>query len=434
MIFPELLAPLCAAAVLLPSILYAQDPDQGQAPAKPDDPAVAALLAKMAERRGAVVGRELSIAAEGGYEVTFEGVKGVVAKGGLRELFAGATLARSTSDMGQWGAMEKGLHGDVVWEIDPQMGAKVLRGDAAAASRRYFAMLRGDDPRRLYRRIEKTGSEVLTGEEVTVLRMTTDDDHADTWYVAADGTVARIDTALPAPESADAAFGMRDLMDAQISFADWQQVDGRRYPKRRILAMGKARVISTWETVAFGDAIAPAKFALPEAVAKLKNAPLQPASDADGKATWQVVERQAQPVASIRVRVKASEIGTQLAILLPEVAMHLNAVGAQPAGPPFSRHHGQKDGEVDLEAGMPVQKPFEEKGRVKNGELPAGKAVTGWHVGPYDKLTLAHEALAAHLAGNKMKARGGVWEVYWTDPGMVPDPAKWKTQLFAPIE
>ena len=40
----------------------------------------------------------------------------------------------------------------------------------------------------------------------------------------------------------------------------------------------------------------------------------------------------------------------------------------------------------------------------------------------------------SHLTEQKLKARGGVFEVFWTDPGMVPDPAKWRTQIFAPIE
>ena len=73
-------------------------------------------------------------------------------------------------------------------------------------------------------------------------------------------------------------------------------------------------------------------------------------------------------------------------------------------------------------------------GRVENSELPAGKAITCWHVGPYDQLSQAHEGLRAHLTAKKLTPRGGCWEIYWTDPGMVPDPKKWRTQLFAPIE
>lgn len=436
-LFPDVVAPLAAGAVLFVSVLCAQAPGQGQAPARPMDPAVEALLAKMAGKRGVAPGtKDLAIAATGNYVVTFEGVEPPVAKGVLREIFAGTTMARSTSEMGPYGAMEKGLHGEVVWELDPGMGPKVLQGGSAAAARRYFAVLRGDDPRTFYRGIEKTGTQALDGRDVTVLRMTPDDGKPDTWYVDADGVLVRVDTALPAPESAAASFDLNDLMDTQISFADWQQVDGGRFAKQRVLAMGKAKVTSTWETVVVGKTIDAAKFALPEAVAKVKNKPVKPATDADGRPVYQVVERAPQPVASIRVKVKANEISRQLAILLPEVGKHLNAVGAQPAGAPFTRYHSEGGGEVEIEAGVPVQKPFPEtgNGRVKNSELPGGKAVTCWHVGPYDKLPQAHAGLAAHLAAHELKQRGGVFEIYWTDPGMVPDPSKWKTQLFAPIE
>jgi effector-binding domain-containing protein len=57
-----------------------------------------------------------------------------------------------------------------------------------------------------------------------------------------------------------------------------------------------------------------------------------------------------------------------------------------------------------------------------------------WHVGPYEKLADAHQSLRAYVDAHRMQARGGLWEVYWTDPGIVPDPSKWRTQLFMPIE
>jgi effector-binding domain-containing protein len=81
-----------------------------------------------------------------------------------------------------------------------------------------------------------------------------------------------------------------------------------------------------------------------------------------------------------------------------------------------------------------VQQRIDEKGRVKNSQLPAGKTISCWHIGPYDKLSVAHEGLQQRLVATQRKARGGPWEVYWTDPGMVPDASKWKTQLFAPVE
>ena len=98
------------------------------------------------------------------------------------------------------------------------------------------------------------------------------------------------------------------------------------------------------------------------------------------------------------------------------------AARAHPAGRParrFAPYPAIENGEVDLEAGIAVSKPLTEKGRVKNGEPPAGKAVTCWHLGPYDRLGTTRLALAAHES-EKQKARGGVWAVFWTDRAWSP--------------
>ena len=33
-----------------------------------------------------------------------------------------------------------------------------------------------------------------------------------------------------------------------------------------------------------------------------------------------------------------------------------------------------------------------------------------------------------------MQPMEGQWEIYWTDPGLEPDPAKWRTQIFFPVK
>ena len=432
-LIPDFLVPLTTGTLLFVSVLGAQAP--AQTSRKATDPAVDALLAKIAANMGVPArAKARSIAIEGTYTVTFKDAPEPVAKGACRELFAGADLARSTMEMGDFGAMEKGIHKDTAWEVDPSMGAKVHRGVNAAATCRYFALLRCEDPRNVYQEFAKTGTQVVEGRELTVLSMTAAEGKPDKWYVDADGTVARVDIALPTPESADAAFGIPDAMDTELTFSDWQKVDGGRFPMRRALRMGPAKVSFVRSKITVDAAIDPERFTPPAAVAKVKNQPIAPAFTPEGAPTYQIVEREAQPVASIRVKIKPADVSAQLAILLPEVWARIKAAGAKEAGPPFSRYHSVSDTEIDLEAGIPVKKPFEEKGRVKNSELPAGKAVTCWHIGPYEKLVDAHAGLQAHLAEKKLKARGGCWEVYWTDPGMVPDQSKWRTQLFTPIE
>ena len=440
-VLPDLFAPLAAGAVLFLSMLHAQSPREAAARATVD-PALEPLLAKVATARAlAAAGKPATLRAEGSYTVVFGEQPEPVAKGAYRELFDGTARARSVTDAGEHGTMEKGVHGELVWELDPHLGAKVQRGSHAAATRRYFAILRGDDPRALYRSIERAASEPGAATGVApaagapiALRMTPAEGRADTWLVETDGTLVRVDIALPAPESAEAAFGMDDLVDARIVFADWRAVGGGRFAFHRTLTMGPATVTTTFTRVEVGAAIPGTQFEPPAAVAKVQPAPSQPAFDAAGKPIHQIVERTAQPTASIRVKVAPAELSKQLGVLLPEVHAHLVAAGGRPAGPPFSRYHAFSETEIDLEAGFPVQAPVEAKGRVASGELPGGRAVVGWHVGPYDQLTRAHTALQAFLTAQKLTARGGPWEVYWTDPGMVPDQAKWRTQIFQAIE
>ncbi|MBL9079208.1 MAG: GyrI-like domain-containing protein [Planctomycetes bacterium] len=425
--------PACAAALFASLFCVTA---AGQEPAA--DPGRALLARLDAQRVPAAKVAATTLAIEGTYTVTFAGMGNgePVAKGTFQEAFAGADLARHTSDMGPLGKMERGIRGDLVWEVDPGMGAKVHRGVHDAAVRRYYAWLRGAPLSPLYTKATKTGSETVGERECEVWRLEPAAGPADVVRMAADGTVLRLDIALPVPESADATWELQDAMPATVTFADWTEIDGVRLPRQRTMQMGPATVAFACTKLQFGATFAREAFEPPPAVAKAKAAPAaEPAFGPDGKPNYQVVPRDAQPAVTIRVKCKPDEIGKTLGTILPEVMAHLTEVGGKVAGPPFSVYHCKPgDAEVDLEGGIPVQAPVAEKGRVKNMALPAGRTLTAWHVGPYEGLAAAHEGLQQHVAAKGYKVRGPVWEVYWTDPGMVPDPAKWRTQLFQPIE
>ena len=423
----ELPLPRCACTAVLPLFLLCaalpaqEKPDEGKA-----------LVARIDAARGKL---PAALAIEGTFAITFEGQPDARVGGTFRHSYAGADNARHTSSMGEWGDMERGLTKDLTWELDPGMGGKVHRGAQAVVTRRYFALLRGASATQLYREIARTGTEQVDGREHVVLRMTPAQGKPDTWYVDAEtATVSRIAIMLPAPESAALTWGMDDWIAAQIGFADWKKVDGSLQPGRHTMKMGPATV--TYTCTKFDAAFKPdaEAFTPPAAILALKNQPEVKEFDDTGKPLHHVVEREAQPVASVRVKCKPAEISATLATILPEVGAYLTSIGAKMTGPPFSRYHAVSDTEVDIEGGMPVAKPVPGKGRVVAGELPAGKCARVWHIGPYEKLRESHLALSAWVTQQKGKQRGAPWEVYWTDPGMVPDPAKWRTQLFLPID
>ncbi len=424
-------------ASLLPMCAGAQTPPPAaEHPKEPaQDPAAMGLLAKLdASRVPAAAVATHTLRIEGDYTVAFGGSAEPVAQGPFTELHRGVEFARHTSGMGELGAMEKGVFRGKVWEVDPSMGARVHGGHHAGAVRRYFAMLGGRPLTPLYVGFAKKEGRQVGDASCTVLQLTPKEGPADLAYIDGDGRLVRFDIALPVPESAEAGFGLDDVMRAEITLGDWRTVGGVAYAHRRSMQMGPATVTFVCTRIAAGVEIADAAFAPPAAVEKAAPADVTAAFDRDGKPVYQVVERPAVLVASIRVKCKPSEISATLGILLPEVMALIMASGAKMAGPPFSRYHAWNDAEIDLEAGIPVLAKVEAKGRVVNSELPGGRLVTCWHIGPYEKLTGAHEGLQAHLKAKGLKARGGVWEVYWTDPGMVQDQRKWRTQLFAPIE
>jgi effector-binding domain-containing protein len=143
----------------------------------------------------------------------------------------------------------------------------------------------------------------------------------------------------------------------------------------------------------------------------------------------QVKQLPEQPVAIIRAKVKMADIGAKIGEILPEIWHNLTERGIQPSGPPFTLYFAREGDSVDMAGGVPVPSPIEPKGRVEPASLPAGEAATAWHIGPYDTLTDTYGAIMDWAKQNDRTLTSHVWEVYWTDPGEVPNPAEWKTEI-----
>lgn len=138
------------------------------------------------------------------------------------------------------------------------------------------------------------------------------------------------------------------------------------------------------------------------------------------------------PILFMRRRVKHAEIGGALGELLPGVFAFATQKGIPMVGPPLCRYTEWSSGGVTLEAGLPVATAVDGEGDVHAGTLPAGPAVATIHTGPYDGLGEAHTAIEKYLEDNALRAAGDAWEVYLTDPGEVPDPAQWQTEVIRP--
>jgi len=141
----------------------------------------------------------------------------------------------------------------------------------------------------------------------------------------------------------------------------------------------------------------------------------------------------AQPTMTIRFRARHDELSKKYGEVFGKLFGYVTSKGGEFSGAPFGRYHSMTEEEVEVEAGLPVAKVIEGKGEIKASELPGGKVATTIHLGPYEKLGEAHEAIQAWASKNGHKPSGGVWEYYLTDPGKEPDQSKWQTKLYLPI-
>jgi AraC family transcriptional regulator len=147
-----------------------------------------------------------------------------------------------------------------------------------------------------------------------------------------------------------------------------------------------------------------------------------------------MVELPRQAAMTMRFTAGPAEMAAKMGEVFGAIFEYASAHG-ELVGPPFTRYlaHDEAAERFDLEAGLPVAADVAGSGDILASELPAGRAATLWHIGPYDKLGEAHWALRHWVEQEGLTPVGGPWEVYVTDPGQEPDPQRWKTQLFQPI-
>ena len=70
------------------------------------------------------------------------------------------------------------------------------------------------------------------------------------------------------------------------------------------------------------------------------------------------------------------------------------------------------NGNIDLEVGVEVRGTFEESGGIVHSSTPAGLVASAIHLGPYQELGAAHEAIRVACAASGHQLTGVSWEIY----------------------
>lgn len=123
----------------------------------------------------------------------------------------------------------------------------------------------------------------------------------------------------------------------------------------------------------------------------------------------------AQRVAAVVEKVPISEVGAFIGEAFRLVMAALKEQQLAPSGPPFARYQMLGD-TFEVTAGFPTEGRVEATGRVVSAELPGGSVATTAHIGAYDHVNLAYDAIMAWLPTQGMQASGDTWEVYLDGP------------------
>ena len=129
----------------------------------------------------------------------------------------------------------------------------------------------------------------------------------------------------------------------------------------------------------------------------------------------------AQLALTVRKHVTMATIAQAMGEAFGAIMAHVEAGGAQHAGPPFALYPGEMADEFDVVICMPVAPRATAGPGVDLEEVPGGAVACTMHKGPYSAVGEAYGALQAWMAASGKRPAGPPREVYLNEPGSVPE-------------
>lgn len=125
-------------------------------------------------------------------------------------------------------------------------------------------------------------------------------------------------------------------------------------------------------------------------------------------------------------------MGERMSAAFGAVMARLGRAGIVTRGPAVARYEPTPDG-FAVAAGFPVDAAVEPGDGVDTVVLPGGEVAHTTHVGPYDQLPRAYEALrtGVEAQGRSLVDGAAMWEEYWSGPGTPPEATR--TEVFWPV-
>ncbi len=146
-----------------------------------------------------------------------------------------------------------------------------------------------------------------------------------------------------------------------------------------------------------------------------------------------IVEVKDQPVLTMCTVAAVEDLPAFLGEAFSAIGQYLDEIGEQPTGMPFAAYHNMDMKALEVEAGFPVARMVPGKGKIESGKINGGKFGITLHVGEYDSVGPAYDALAAFVKQKGYTPSGVAYEYYLNDPSENPN-VKPETEIRFPLK
>lgn len=141
-----------------------------------------------------------------------------------------------------------------------------------------------------------------------------------------------------------------------------------------------------------------------------------------------------QPMLFIRRKVEQTQLQPCFAECFGKLFGHGMQNGLPITGNPIARYVSMGPGLWTVDSILPLASAAESAGEMQAGFLDGGDVVKAVHLGPYEELRESYIAVQTWLETQGLTPRSAHWEQYVTDPGEEPDPSKWQTDIYWPVQ
>ncbi len=143
-------------------------------------------------------------------------------------------------------------------------------------------------------------------------------------------------------------------------------------------------------------------------------------------------EQAAQPALTIRTHTAVQDLPQLFGRTYSAIGQYLGELGEAPAGMPFVAYHDLNMQNLDVEVGFPVAHPMDARGDIQPSQFPGGMLASVWHIGPYDQIGSAYDALTTWIKERGYQPAGPVYEIYYSEPETPPEEIR--TQVIFPVK